>query len=398
MNQIRKISADVVYPVSAPPIADGVVVLDASGAILAVDPRDRHDPASLEVHAGALIPGFVNAHCHLELSHMLGKVDTGTGLIPFITGVVTRREAAAEVIAEAIRVAEQDMLRGGIVAVGDISNTVDTFPVKSAGRLRYYSFIELFDFLQENGAEKAFHDWLAVYERLALPPNGAKAMTPHAPYTVSRSLFAKIRDLNGGARHTISIHNQETPPENELFLHGTGAFTAFYSRFGISLEAFRATGKTSVHYALENLDPGQRTLFVHNTLSTADDLAAAHAWSPHTYWASCPNANLYIENRLPNYQLFLDAGARVCIGTDSLTSNWQLSVLEEMKTISRYQSYVPFETLLRWATLHGAQALGFDDTLGSLEVGKRPGLLLLTGLNEKGGLEAQSKVERLDLP
>lgn len=131
---------------------------------------------------------------------------------------------------------------------------------------------------------------------------------------------------------------------------------------------------------MQHLNPAHRTLFVHNTLTTASDILSAQTWSPNTYWATCPNANLYIENRLPNYRAFLDTNARMTIGTNSLTSNWQLSVLEEMKTIARYQSYVPFSALLRWATLNGAQALGFDDTLGSLEVGKTPGVLLVEGL------------------
>jgi cytosine/adenosine deaminase-related metal-dependent hydrolase len=103
---------------------------------------------------------------------------------------------------------------------------------------------------------------------------------------------------------------------------------------------------------------------------------------------------LYIENRLPNYQHFLDTNAKVTIGTDSLTSNWQLSILEEMKTIARFQSYVPFTTLLRWATLNGAEALGFDDVLGSIEVGKRPGLLLLN-LGEDEQLVQETRVQRI---
>jgi cytosine/adenosine deaminase-related metal-dependent hydrolase len=131
------------------------------------------------------------------------------------------------------------------------------------------------------------------------------------------------------------------------------------------------------------MDPNQRTLFVHNTLTSREDIAAAHTWSDKVYWATCPNANLFIENKLPDYQFFIDADARMTIGTDSLSSNWQLSILEEMKTISRYQSYVPFDTLLQWATLNGARALGMEDELGSLEAGKAPGVLLLTMDPEK---------------
>ena len=326
---------------------------------------------------------------------MKGKVDTGTGLIPFITGVVTQRNAAAEVIADAIEQAEREMLVGGIVAVGDISNAPDTFAVKAKGRLRYYTFLELFDFLQEAGADKTMADGLAVYDQIELAEGSRRALAPHAPYSVSTRLFQKIREFNPASGITTSIHNQETPPENELFLYKKGGFLDFYGKFGISMDAFQATGRPSIYYALEHLNPAQRTMFVHNTLTTRDDIRAAQSWSAQVYWASCPNANLYIENRLPDYQAFLDTDARVTIGTDSLTSNWQFSVLEEMKTIARYQSYVPFETLLQWATLNGAQALGFDDTLGSLEPGKKPGVLCLQGLDGGGRLGQGASVQRL---
>ena len=392
---MHKFSADRVFPVSSAPIEKGVLITDDAGQILAIERREQHDPASLQILPGVLTPGFVNTHCHLELSHMKGKVHTGTGLIPFITGVVTQRNAAAEVIADAIEQAERDMLAGGIVAVGDISNAPDTFAVKAKGRLRYYTFVELFDFLQEAGSDKTMADGTAVYEQIELAAGSRRAMVPHAPYSVSTSLFQKIRDFNPASGITISIHNQETPPENELFLHKTGGFIDFYGKFGISLDVFQATGQPSIYYALEHLNPQQRTLFVHNTLTTRDDIRAAQSWSEQVYWASCPNANLYIENRLPDYQAFLDTDGRVTIGTDSLTSNWQLSVLEEIKTIARYQSYVPFETLLQWATLNGAQALGFDDTLGSFEVGKKPGVLSLQGLNAGGRLGGDAWVERL---
>ena len=163
----------------------------------------------------------------------------------------------------------------------------------------------------------------------------------------------------------------------------------------IEVDAFAPTGKDSIYYALTHMNPAQRTLFVHNTLSNRADIEAAQNWSNQVYWATCPNANLYIENRLPDYSAFLDKEARMTIGTDSLTSNWQLSILEEIKTIARYQSYVPFPTLLRWATLNGAEALGFADTLGSLEVGKTPGILQLQGFSPKGQILNTASVRRI---
>lgn len=392
---MHKISADWVFPVSSEPIEKAVIITDEEGKILAIESREQHDLASVQRVPGVLIPGFVNTHCHLELSHMKGKVDTGTGLIPFITSVVTQRNAPAETILAAIQEAEQEMLNCGIVAVGDISNAPDTFATKAQGRMRYHTFLELFDFLQQDAAEKTLQDCLALYQKLELAPDSKCSLSPHAPYSVSRPLFDKINEHNTDLSATVSIHNQETPSEQALFLDKTGDFLTFYSKFGISLDAFEPIGKGSIYYALAHMNPAQRTLFVHNTLTNRADIEAAQAWSEQVYWATCPNANLYIENRLPDYSAFLDTNARMTIGTDSLTSNWQLSVLEEMKTIARYQSYVPFSSLLRWATLNGAEALGFADTLGSFEVGKTPGILQLQGLEPDGCLAADAWVWRI---
>ncbi|MEL6867172.1 MAG: amidohydrolase family protein [Bacteroidota bacterium] len=374
---MRKISADIIFPIDQAPIKEGVIVLEEDGTILAVDHRKDHDMAGVAIHKGVITPGFINAHCHLELSHMKGMVDTGTTLIPFITSVVSHREVAEEAIMAAIEAGDREMYENGIVAVGDISNKVDTAAQKMRSPIRYYTFVEMFDFMQADWTDREYDKYKAVYEAQASSQGNQKSVVPHAPYSVSADLFHRINELNKGQNRTVSIHNEETLAENQLFLEKKGGFLDFYKGFGISLDAFSPTGQTSIHYALKHMDPDCRTLFVHNTLSTSEDIEAAHRWSDHCYWATCPNANLYIENRLPNYQLFIDANARMTIGTDSLTSNWQLCILEEMKTIARYQSYVSFEQLIRWATLNGAEALGMEAELGSITPGKRPGLNLI---------------------
>lgn len=391
---MRKISADCIFPVTSEAIKEGVIILNEQAEIVAIDQRANHDPASLEIHAGILTPGFINTHCHLELSHMKSRVDTGTGLLPFLQSVVAYREIPMEEILDAIAQADQEMYDNGIVAVGDISNKLDTAAQKNQSKIRYYSFIEMFDFLQEGNAQATFDQYQAVFEGQSTSSGNQKSYVPHAPYTVSKNLFEKVRQHNP-TNCTVSIHNQETIHENEFFLSKTGGFLDFYKSFGFDIDAFQASGKTAIHYALENMNPACRTLFVHNTMTNAADIQAAHAWGgEQVYWATCANANLYIENRLPNYQIFLDAKAKMTIGTDSLTSNWQLSILDEMKTIAKYQSYVPFEELLRWATINGAQALGFEQDLGSFEPGKKPGVLLLDpGANLN--LNSDTKVKRL---
>lgn len=394
---MRKFSAPLIYPIASAPIENSVIITDDKGKLLAIDSLDNHDKTTVQFSEGVLVPGFVNTHCHLELSHMKGLVDTGTTLIPFITNVVRRRQAEAEVIAQAIAQAEQDMCDGGIVAVGDISNTTDTFATKAKGRLRYYTFVEMFDFLQEEQAQATYDRYYSVYEQIQLAEGSEAACVPHAPYSVSKRLFELINTTNAKQPKlkTISVHNQETQPEQDLFKDKTGGFLSFYGGFGVSLDAFEASGETAIHYLLQNMDATQRTLFVHNTLTSTEDIKATQAWGgDKVFWATCPNANLYIENRLPDYSRFINTNACVTIGTDSLTSNWQLSILDELKTIQRYQSYVPLDTLLHWATLNGAKALGFEQDLGSFEVGKTPGVLQLTNLADNR-LTADTQVKRL---
>jgi len=391
---MRKLTADWIMPVISEPVKEGVVLVQEDGTIAAIEAREAHAPAELEVYEGVIVPGFINTHCHLELSHMKGRIDTGTGLLPFLQQVVQFRDIPEAEILAAIEEADAEMQTEGIVAVGDISNKLDTVAQKEKSPIRYYTFVEMFDFLQDEGAQKAFEMYKEAYDGQSASGYNKKAAAPHSPYTVSPSLFARINQLNGSGDLTVSIHNQETRHENEFFLRKQGGFVAFYKAFGFSIEQFQPTGKPSIYYAMQHMNPEARTLFVHNTMTSAGDIQAAHDWSEKVYWATCANANLYIENQMPHYQPFIDNAARMTIGTDSLSSNWQLSVLEEMKTIARYQSYIPFELLLQWATLNGAKALGYEAELGSIEPGKRPGLNLLN-LGADRRLHPDTRVEKL---
>lgn len=353
-----------------------VLAFDEEGQLVDIISSEDVDPVNVRFYSGALIPGFVNAHCHLELSHMKSLLPTGTGLIPFIKGVVTRREAQEEIIQDAIQMAESEMIQNGIQAVGDISNVTDTFVQKAKGNLRYHTFVEAFDFMQEHTSEETFEKALQVYDDLFLPKGHKKSITPHAPYSVSPGLLQKIASFNE-SHSSVSIHNQETWHEQALFLQKGGDLLPFFESFGLDFSHFEATERNSIHHIIDHFYHGGKVLFVHNTLSTKEDISAAEQWNEDIYWVSCPNANLYIENQLPKYDVFLESGAKLALGTDSLASNWQLSIFGEMKTIKKYQSSVPSLQLIEWGTRNGAEALGFEDELGSLEIGKRPGLIHL---------------------
>jgi len=371
---MKYFTADYVLPITSAPIKEGVIVLDETGVIHKLGVRSDFKSSDLQVFKGILVPGFINTHCHLELSHMQGVCPTGTKLIQFITNVVQLREYDQEIIQQHIKEKDEAMWTAGIQAVGDISNKLDTTEQKAKSPISYYTFVECFDMMQPKMTEGTIENYRAVFAGQARGEGNKKSFVPHAPYSVTPELFDFLNRANSD-KATISIHNTETADENQLFQDGSGGFKSFYESLGISLDHFQPTGTNSIDYALKHMTPKRRNLFVHNTLTTSEDISKTHTWSDETYWATCPNANLYIENSLPNYRLFLDADAKMTIGTDSIMSNWQLDIWEEIKTINKMQSYVPLTDLLQWATINGAEALGYARTMGSFEIGKQPGIV-----------------------
>jgi len=379
---MQKFTAELIYTLSKAPLNDHVIVTDDNGRIVEIKHASNYDMNNVQSVEGIICPGFINTHCHLELSHMKGLVDTGTGLIPFIKQVVQHRDFPQSKILQAIYNADENMRKDGIVAVGDISNKVDTAETKAASDIRYFTFVEMFDFMQSSMTQSTIDQYKEVYSVHNNDNGNRKSYSPHAHYTVSDDLY-KFISSQTGEDLTVSIHNQETPHEDKLFRNKKGDFINFYEEFGFSLKEFSPTGGSSLAYAIKHLDPNKRTLFVHNTCTTKQDIKLADTWSDKVFWATCANANLYIENKMPDYRIFIDSNSRMTIGTDSLTSNWQLSIMEEMKTIHRYNSYISFETLLEWACKNGAEALGFEAELGTLEVGKQPGIINITGIENK---------------
>jgi aminodeoxyfutalosine deaminase len=256
-----KFSAAKIFGPKGQWLENKVIVTDRSGTILSIDELSSHDPASVRFLDGCIIPGMINTHCHLELSHMKGKVDTGTGLLPFLNKVVGFRDIDQEIIELAIQDGDAEMYKNGIVAVGDISNKLDTAATKSESKMDYYTFVEMFDFLQPGMTSGTVEQYKPVMEGQSASNHNQKSFVPHAPYTVSPGLFQYINENNQKGQ-TISIHNQETPAEDQLFMHGNGGFVDFYKGFGINLDHFKATNTTSIHYALQHLKPDFKTIFV----------------------------------------------------------------------------------------------------------------------------------------
>jgi cytosine/adenosine deaminase-related metal-dependent hydrolase len=322
-------------------------------------------------YKGAIVPGFINSHCHLELSHMLEQIPERTGLVEFVRSIIANRQANAEQILSAMYDADQKMFENGIVAVGDISNQVSSKEVKRKSKIHYHTFIEALGFNPERADAIMDHVRGIKQDFEPLPAS----IVPHAPYTVSPELFELIRKEAEKANAFISVHNQETDNENAFFENKSGGFLKLYEFLGMDISFFEATGKTSLQSWLPYIKE-QKTLLVHNTVSKRADVIFAKEQNNHLYWCLCPQANLYIENTLPDVDLLMDEKVKITLGTDSLASNHQLNILSEMITLQKNKQ-VAFEKLLSWATINGAEFLELDKQLGTIEVGKKPGLNLI---------------------
>ena len=333
--------------------------------------------ADAEWFDGVISPGFINCHCHLELSHMKGHIPKHTGLVDFVLKVVNERHYEEAEILSAVAKAEDEMLQNGIVAVGDICNNTITIPQKKKGRLHYHNFIEASGF-PPAVAELRFKRAKDLYDEYAsgLPAN---SIVPHAPYSVSPDMFSMINSFPGN--ELLTIHNQEIAAENELFEKGSGDLTRLYQTMGIDISFFRPSGKSSLQTCLPYLNSATTLLLVHNVCTTAEDLrfitSQTSSLRPQTFICLCPNANLYISNLLPDIGLLLQYGCDMVLGTDSLASNDQLSILEEMKTLQKNFPALELSTLLKWATSSGAKALHTEKQLGGFEKGKKPGIVLV---------------------
>jgi cytosine/adenosine deaminase-related metal-dependent hydrolase len=388
---MKNFTADYLFPVNADPIKNGVVTVDDNGKILSISNNITSDNSeNLQKLNGVICPGFVNTHCHLELSHLKNKVAPQKGLVEFIQQIQSLRTADPKEIAEAAARGDQEMYDNGIVAVGDISNSDATIAIKSNSKIYYHTFVETFAFLPEK-AQGTFDGALALVNEFK--PLSV-SVTPHAPYSVSKELFKIIRQHTDTGKNLISIHNQECEDENRFYRYKLGGFIDMYKHFGIDISYFKPQARNSIQSVIPLLTNKQEILLVHNTCTNLKDIYFIKRFDRRVSWCFCPNANIYIENKLPKIDLFTDQGFNITLGTDSLASNNKLCILSEMRTLQQRFPSLSLERLVEWGTVNGAKYLGIDDDKGTLEVGKTPGLNLLSGLD---GLKitAETKVSRL---
>jgi cytosine/adenosine deaminase-related metal-dependent hydrolase len=391
---MKRIAAQFVYTLDGrEPIRNGYVEYDeADGTILRVGVCSETE----DVLPGAIVPGFVNAHCHVELSHLHKKFRKGTGMAGFIDQINELRDwAGNDVKAKLVQEWMDKMWNDGVSAMADISNDESSFDVKKAHKMYTRTFLEVF------GSEPEMCDGVmkevTALNSLADAAGIDAAPTPHSCYTMSPQLLSASAAA-GLDRGFLSYHSQESQEEEDLLLSGSGAMYENRKRSGMSTPP--VTGESSLKYFIDRLAEAkpapyeEHILLVHNVCLSQDDIEAAKAVMNNVYWAVCPLSNIFIHNALPPIPLMVENRLKVLVGTDSLSSNDDLDMVKELYCLHTNFPEVSMTTLLEWACLNGAEFLK-QDALGSLVAGKKPGVVFISNVDGNGNLTADSRSERI---
>jgi cytosine/adenosine deaminase-related metal-dependent hydrolase len=366
-----------VLPVVRPPLRDGrVAVQDGRVAWVgrAGDPGEPDAPLR-DLGPGVLLPGLVNAHVHLELSHLAGRVPFGGGFVPWIESVVgSRGRFTDEDVRGAAGAAIRFLEERGTVAVGDVSNGLAHLDLLAASRLSGVVFLELLGWDPEK-ADAAL-GW--AEERLAtaaptLRPGLDARLAAHAPHSVSAVLLRLLVE-RGGPR---AIHLAESPDEAAFLRSGDGAWAGFLARRGLGHVAFAPPGLTPVRYADGLGALHSRLVAAHAVQVDAADREVLAQRGVHV--VVCPRSNRNLGVGTADVPALLAAGVRLALGTDSLASVDSLDVLEDAVLLRRSFPRLDPAAIVRLATLGGAEALGVGGGLGTIAPGRRAALAFAAG-------------------
>lgn len=392
---IKRVSASFVYTLeSSEPIINGFVEYDETdGTIIRVGRCGEGE----KVMQGALVPGFVNAHCHVELSHLHKKFRKGTGMAGFIDQINALRDWAGRDVKIALVQKWMDkMWNDGVSAMADISNDDSSFEVKKTHPMYTRTFLEVFGSEPEmcDGVMSDVRQLEARAEAIGIDA----APTPHSCYTMSPALLSASAAA-GLEKGYISYHSQESQEEEDLLISGSGAMYENRKRSGMSTPP--VTGESSLKYFLDRLGSvksgpyDEHILLVHNVCLSQGDIDAAKSVMNNVFWAICPLSNVFIHNVLPPVRLMRSNGLDIAIGTDSLSSNDDLDMVKEMWCLHKNFPEIPMSELLSWSSLNGARFLSEDSVLGSFSEGKRPGVVFISDVDEMGFVTESSRSERI---
>jgi cytosine/adenosine deaminase-related metal-dependent hydrolase len=356
-----------VFPADGPPLERGTVTAHGE-TIVSIDRHGIRKP-DIDFGNAGILPGFVNAHTHLDLTGLRGRVVPSSDFISWLTEVIRhRRSLTPAQIAEDVMAGVAESIAAGTTLVGDVAGSGLSWPALAHTDLRAVVFYELLG-LPKTRAGQAWAtacEWLRCHAATTVCRPG---LSPHAPYSVRASLFQAAARLAKDRGLAVATHLAETPTEIDLLERRSGPFEQFLSDMGVWDPDGLVSGSKRV---IELCGEVPHLLLAHGNYLKTDEIGRSSATVVY-----CPRTHAAFGHSPYPLRQFLDAGVRVALGTDSLASNPDLSVLEEARFVRERFPEISAQAILQMTTVWGTEALGWGRTTGSLVIGKSADLAIV---------------------
>ena len=376
--------AKIILPVTAPPIEDGAVFI-AGNKIQSVTPwkdlRPHQREKVRDLGEVILLPGLVNAHCHLDYTDMAGEISPPKIFTDWIAAIIAHKSSwsYSDYARSWLRGAHQ-LLKTGTTTVADIEVMPDLLPeVWDATPLRIFSFLEMTGIKSRRAPKEVLREAVEMIDSLRHPRHRA-LLSPHAPYSTLPELLRLTAKLSQKRKWPVSIHVAESAPEFEMFHDARGAMHEWMRRNDRD-NSDCGLGSPVAHLARNKL-LGENVLAIHvNYLARGDATLLA---KNKTHVVHCPRSHDYFRHTKFERERLARAGVNLCLGTDSLATTRkagkqkpELDMFAEMRALADADKSVSPETILQMATVNGARALGLAGKIGELAKGSFADLIAL---------------------
>lgn len=368
-SRIWSISADWIVPGTGRAIRNGVMrgsgaTIDAVGSLSKVAPTPNHR----DLGEVAILPGLINAHTHLELTHLKGELPRRRPMVQWLFALARRRPSGPEQDA-AVSDGAAQAIATGTTALADISHNNRAWKVLKGTPLRKLCFAEVVGVGPlASGAMSRLRRRLKGVRGGSVSKKMRFGISPHAPYSTSTEVYRQAVELGKRRKWRLATHLAETEGERQFLLRGTGKLFEFLARLGLIDCSVPVHGYKPVEFARRVGLLDMPCILGH--VNFIDDEELKMLSDSEASVAYCPRGSDFFGRKGHRYAEMLSGGINVALGTDGLACNDSLSMLDEMRRL-RQDARVDNYTILRMATLNGAKALGWDDCIGTLSPGRQ---------------------------
>lgn len=362
---MKTLRARFVLPIGSPPIENGAVRIDGS-RIVEVGPWPELGGEAEDLGDIVLMPGLINAHCHLDYTGMRNAILFGGKFSHWVRRLnELKRTQSDDDYLQAIAGGFSELKTWGTTSVFNIESFPELMVRMPVPPLRTWWFYELLDIRNRIHTEDVVAGALAFFEHHQ-KWQGGFGLSPHAPYTTSLKLYELIRFCCEKYSMPVMTHLAETQEEFEMFAEAKGSLYDFLAPLGRDMSD--TGGTTPLRHLLENNALPTGAILTHMNVLAEEDWELLRT-RPDFSIVHCPNCHAYFERPAFPMARFCASGLNLCLGTDSLASNKALNLFEEMRTVRKNYTEVPPEAVLDMVTRNAARAIGMAGQLGEIVPG-----------------------------